>query len=567
MSDTLNYPLQQGLILASTGVAAGLILWIFWPRYLPQTLPPHIYKVRDVPTNDKEARRIRWRPRIAEAYRVTVAAPVPLYLVPVAFAMLADPHAAIFAPLLFAWIRVFEPETPVRRILPAAIVCGGFWIIQTALTPKATAFSLSGWWATAPWVSMRYLATFFDPARLTVDSGLQPFASLWSPLALAGFAAVAGFICIAVVLARHAEWRTVSFGIWWFLIALLPDAIVPQHTVEAPWRMFLPSIGLVLAASQAAWIGFCGLRAALRGWPVLRLATVILAWTAATAVLAVSGWQTHERNAAWESEETLWRDAVEKNPRNAPALLYFGNVLLEGGATIGYDYLLRAAQVLPNDPAIEVSLARAAPEPRIPAEIEKHLRRAILNGPAYAPAFAEYSRFLVQQRRFQEAFTMAAKAVALDRTDLIGRHALMDYYSDSSDWANLNKAANDALRLDPEDPVAQLSLALASSALSEIDRAERQAKLEPGPESYLTLSVVYFKQRRFAESEKAAMAAQRLTPDETYPMANLATIYLAQGKIAESIGAWREVLKRDPDFPSAKNNLDYELELRASRSH
>ena len=566
-SETLNYALRQGLLLASMGVAAGISLWIFWPRYLPGTLPVGIFKVKEIPLNDRDARRMKLRPYLAAAYKAIVGAPIPLYLFPVILALLADPRAAIFAPLLFVYVRLFEPETPARRVLPAAIVCGGYWILQTLWTLRLASppASLFKWWATAPWVAVRYLALYFYPPRLTADSGFQPFESIWSPLALAGLAAVAALVWLAIFTGRRGEWRAVSFGIWWFLIALLPDAVIPQHTVEATWRVFLPSLGLVLAVSRAAWIAFSGVCARVRGKTVLRVATLVFSAMAAAAVLGACGWETFRRNAAWESEETLWRDAVEKNPRNGLALMRFGNLLLEDGTTIGYDYLRQAADLLPNNPVVELSLARACVQQQKEAEVETHFRLAVAAGSAYAPAYGEFSQWLIKRRRFSEALAMAAKALALDRSDLPSRHTLMDYYLASSDWDKLGKVAAETLQLDPGDAAGNRSLILAESALAEVDRASDAAKQDPSPESFLTLSVVYFKHKRYAESEQAAKAAQRLTPDQIYPVANLATIYFAQGRIAESIGAWREVLKRDPEFPSARNNLDYELGMQASK--
>ena len=44
-ADTVNYPLQRGVIMGSFGVTAGLLIWIFWPRWLPQRLPLKLKRV------------------------------------------------------------------------------------------------------------------------------------------------------------------------------------------------------------------------------------------------------------------------------------------------------------------------------------------------------------------------------------------------------------------------------------------------------------------------------------------------------------------------------------------
>src|SRR5205823_10996832 len=95
----------------------------------------------------------------------------------------------------------------------------------------------------------------FVPVHLSADSDLQPFAHVWSPLAIAGYTGLAALIALGTITARRSNWRAVSFGIWWFLLALLPSAIIPDRVVESDWRMFLPFAGLALAVSRTAWIG------------------------------------------------------------------------------------------------------------------------------------------------------------------------------------------------------------------------------------------------------------------------------------------------------------------------
>ncbi len=100
-------------------------------------------------------------------------------------------------------------------------------------------------------MTLRYFTTFFLPLHLNIDTDLQAFHSLSQGLAWIGFAFVLLLVAAAIFTARTREWRPVSFGLWWFLIGLIPTAIYPLNEVENDHRMFLPFIGLSLAVVGA----------------------------------------------------------------------------------------------------------------------------------------------------------------------------------------------------------------------------------------------------------------------------------------------------------------------------
>ena len=324
-ADTVNYALQRGVIMGSFGVTSGLLIWIFWPRMLPQTLP---LKLKRVPQHGwDEYLRKNFR-RLEARYLKIIHLPFELYLWPVIPALLAEPATAVFAPILVAYILLFETQRTIRRAVPASILCVGYWIFQLVFTRKVGEFTrvpAFNYWFTQPWVAMRYLFKFFVPLHLSADTDFAPFAHFWEPLALAGYLGVAVLITLAVITSRRQQWRAVSFGIWWFLIALLPDAITPHRVVEADWRMFLPFVGLSLAVAGAASIGLERL-----GEP-RRVVPLTVAGALAMGLLALFGWATYQRNAVWESEATLWRYAIETSPRSGRALMQYGLARLAAG--------------------------------------------------------------------------------------------------------------------------------------------------------------------------------------------------------------------------------------------
>lgn len=562
-ADTVNYVIQRGTVLGAVGITAGLLTWIVWPRLLPERL---LMDPARTPENWREEISRKQAARINEVYRRVINAPLGLYFFPVVLAMLCDPGAAVFAPILVVWILIFEPERGVRKALPAIVVCGGYWIVQSIVTWRFAAPSrlpLAAYWFTQPWVAMRYLYTFLVPVGLSADTDLQPFAHFWSPFAIAGLAGLVVLVWLALVTARRTRWQAVSFGIWWFLVALLPTVMVPQRTVEADTRVFVPMIGLVLAATRAAWNGW----ELLSGLPRMRIPAAIAGTALWIAVLAGCAEHTWLRNQVWNSEETLWSDTIKKSPRDARAYINYGlTQIATGDPAVVLGYFEQAVPLTHRNAALETDLAVAFDKLNKTTEVETHFRTAIAGVPAYARAFSSYGRWLLDHQRRAEASKMASRALQLEPKDLLGRQILMEQYSQAFDWAGLERAASDALRIEPDDPVSQNYFEMARTADETIRNSEQAAKDNPTVDEYLSLSVLYFHNRRFEDCVHAANQALKLSPNLPEAYANMATAYYNMGKYDDAIAALREVVRLRPDFAFARADLAYLLQNKSVQS-
>ena len=554
------------MIFSSIGVISGLLLWIVWPRMLPRDFR---LSGPDVPRNDKEAFRSRMRPRLSRWYRAFINLPVPYYLIAAVAGMLAGPSAVAFVPILIAWILLFEPlpfrQKAVRLVLPAAAITGIVWIFQSYWLLRLEGGGRIPWlpWLfTQPWVIVRYFYSFFLPFRLVAVPDLTPFSAPWKPLALVGFAGLGALVWLARAAARIPGWRAVSFGLWWFLLALLPLALVPQPEAEAFPRAFLAYAGLVLAVTRAAFILLESLRQSVPNGAPSTAAAVL-----AVLLLGICGWQTWQRNEVWRSDETLWGDVLARNPNDAHALMHYALLFMDPAQNdifatryaIGLDYLKRAAALLPDDPAIETQLGIASEQTGRDADAEKHLRRAISLGPEDAGAWAAWSAWLLTHGRTDEAFTAATRAGQLNSVDIDGRRTLADIYVGRGDWTKAVRVAGEVLQLNPDDPGAQRSLHVAQSGIAAADHSLNLARTTPSVDNFLSLSVVYYQQHKYAESVQAAKDALKLRPDAAEAYVNMAAAWHALGNEAETIAALRQALRIKPDFQIAQRNLAFEL--------
>ena len=109
---------------------------------------------------------------------------------------------------------------------------------------------------TQPIVIFRYFRTFFLPTALSADTDRVPFDSIFDGDALFGFVFVLGLL-YGGRRRSGGETRPIAFGLFWFLLALLPTSIFPLAEVENDHRMFFPFAGLALSASAAlaVWLG------------------------------------------------------------------------------------------------------------------------------------------------------------------------------------------------------------------------------------------------------------------------------------------------------------------------
>ena len=405
-AETVNYIIQSAEIFSSFGVVAGLAIYIRWPR---------------------------WRRS-------------GLYLLPVIFGILSKPPAAVFAPILFLYILLFEANSDVRRplksSLPALAACGIAGALVTHLdAPTFLANDGSSPWLyrlTQPSVMWHYFRSFFWPSGLIADSGFTP-VRWWGEWRVAcGSLFVVALLAAGCLAVRRIRTRPIAFGIAWFVLALIPVAWAHLAEVENDHRMFFPLIGLTLAV---VW----EVRITIDDRRVLAVGAVM--------VLAACGYGTYMRNRVWHSEESLWRDAVEKNPHYSHVLMNYGSALGAKGDFGGALTMFRRGLALTPDYALlhlntgvaYVKLGRGA-------EAEREFRRAVGLAPGDPQFYALYAQWLAGENRVAEAVALAESGLRANPKDMRFRALCLQWYARHGDISKLQDLLADSLRIAPDDP-------------------------------------------------------------------------------------------------------------------
>ncbi len=509
MAETVNYVIQRGDIYAAVGVVAALALFVLKPKLRKSQL----------------------------------------YLLPFAFALLSKPPALVFPVILFIYLIWFEESGNPKRLraslataLPSLLLCGLLLWLQAAFTPKTFTPSILSPWSyqiTQPYVWLRYVEALFLPLHLNVDTDLRPFESVDLQL-------IAGVLFTLLLLAaifwnaRKPLLRPISFGLSWFLIAQLPTSLYPLSEVENDHRMYLAFIGLVLAVVWALALLARALLARLESSPQAPLARRALGFLIVLLLCAYAG-GTFARNRVWRDEETLWKDCVEKSPTNGRGLMNYGlTQMAVGRFQAANDLFTRALAYTPNYPILEINLGIVNDSMGRAAESERHFQRALQLSPGSDEAHLFYGRTLLGQHKLVEAKREEEAALAINPSRLEPHHLLIRIDQALGDEAGAHAAAEALLRLAPDD--AEAAAALTHQVVQDADY-------------FIELSLRYYQQGLYRESEKAARDALKQKPDSALAYNNIAAAAAAEKRWDDAIAAASEAVRLNPDFQLAKNNL------------
>lgn len=573
MAETVNYIIQRGDIYSTAGVVASIAIYAAKPQ---------------------------WRKS-------------GLYLLPFAFALLSKPPAIVLVALLPLYVVMFESTTHNRRraltsALPALVVGILLMWFQSAMTPKTFApstISNFSYCITQPFVVMRYFFSFFLPLHLSADSDLQPFATI-NGQALLGFLFLIAIAAVIWITARKRTTLPIAYGLLWFLIASIPTSVYRLSEVENDHRMFMPFVGLTLAVT---WTLYLALTRVLATNPsrILRSAAAIVI----LLTLSAYAYGAHLRNAVWHNDLALWKDNVEKNPKNGRGLMNYGLALMERGQyPEALDIYERALKLTPNYPSLEINLGIVNGAMNHTNAARAHFLRATMLAPTDDQTHFFFGRWLMQTGHYDEAILQLQAATSLNPSRLESAQLLQSAQSmktsalhaptieTTDNWINVSlaryqahdyagsiEAAQHALKLNPKSAAAYNNIGAANAALGKWDAAiiaDKQAlaidpsltiarnnlaaalaaKSQPAPntagappEQLVQQSLNLYQAGQYRESIRTAQAALKLRPTMATAWNNIAAAHAALREWDEAIHAAQQAIRLDPSLQIAKNNL------------
>ncbi len=248
------------------------------------------------------------------------------------------------------------------------------------------------------------------------------------PATLAAALGIVALVVIALLCARKRP--LTSFGIGFFLIALIPEAVTVPQNLYFPQRATLSMVGFLVVAADMM-LGALRLVSpyrSLRMPAVGFLAACAAVWLAATASTTVT------RAALWKDPILVWKDSVaaipesvrdlEKFPRSL-ALNGLGNALQKAGRP-GEAIPLhkKALEGDPRDGETWKQLGTAYWQARQPEKALESFKQGLKLTPSDALLYNNAGAILFERKQFKEAIPYFREAVKLAPSDPLYRRHL-----------------------------------------------------------------------------------------------------------------------------------------------
>jgi tetratricopeptide (TPR) repeat protein len=484
-----------------------------------------------------------------------------LYLLPLVFGALAKAPVVVFAPLLMMYVFLFDEEPrswrrAFRAALPSLAAGVGLLVFLNAMNARewtSGGGSKLRYAITQPFVWLHYARLFVLPIGLTADTDWSPFEHWYDTRAITGFLFVALLLITIRRLSVSRERYPIAFGLAWFGIALIPtSSFLPLAEVANEHRIFFPFIGLALAAVQGLALAAKRSVDRVRTDPpstaaaAIRSREIYLAAVGAVVmIVVVHAISTHVRNEVWRTEESLWKDTVEKSPGNGRAAMNYGlTQMAKGNYAVAKAYFERALTSNPNYSTLQINLGVVDGALGMRQSADDHFRAAIrLNDDAVGHQF--YARWLAENGRAPEAVAHAARALALAPSSADARYLAMELFAAQGADAALSTLARQSLAVDPSDATA---LAYATG-------------IAPFPVTHSDYGGWFrygLQQTSSGHDLEAAIAYRqslKFDPRSSDALNNLGWSLARLGFRAEARDAFARAVVIRPDFELARNNL------------
>jgi tetratricopeptide (TPR) repeat protein len=266
----------------------------------------------------------------------------------------------------------------------------------------------------------------------------------------------------------------------------------------------------------------------------------------AAGLLAILAVMSLRALSVFHDEETLYRDAIEKNPESWIA---FSHLSVRLGVLGRYDEALEASRhamrLAPNRPRIpynegRILLDRGERDGFEASDLDQAIasfKLASRLNPGWAPAYVELGRALIHAKRFDEARRYLDRALELapDNVGALCRRGLLS--TEAGKWADAQARYEKALKIQPGLADAHFGLGQALTGSGQLKLAEKQ----------------------FAE-------AVRLKPEYPEAWNNLGITLARLGEMNRAVECFRQALHYDPDSLQAQTNLSKALRSLPARA-
>jgi tetratricopeptide (TPR) repeat protein len=374
-------------------------------------------------------------------------------------------------------------------------------------------------------VIVTYMRLILFPINQNLDYDYPMSHSFTEPRVIVSFvliASVLGLVVYLLTISRSGGGRPAArlaaFGILWFFLALsVESSLIPLQAIFEH-RVYLPSVGLAVAASAGAFV----VRGRLEGGRAGGVMSALM-----VLVVLVLATATYVRNGVWSSELSLWSDVAAKSPMKARAhnnlgLAYYN----EGNVAAGIDDLVEAVRLNPNYAEAHNNLGNAYLSREETDKAISHYKEAIRISPNYAEAYNNLGFAYEEKGHMDKAMNAYRTALKL-APDLFRPYNSLGlaYYNKGNIAKGMEHFLN-AVRLNPNYAEAHNNLGLA-----------------------------YYNDGDTVKGIGHFLNAVRLNPNYDMALNNLGAAYLSMGQTRKAMEHFRQAIEINPYHAMAHNNM------------
>ena len=254
----------------------------------------------------------------------------------------------------------------------------------------------------------------------------------------------------------------------------------------------------------------------------------------------------------WPAAESSFRAAIAAQPDLAVAHLHLGSVLAAEKRPDAASEWLEAAQLAPDNGAIQLEAGSALAQSGQDAPSLPILQRAHALLPGSAQAASQLAVVLQRQGQIDDAIPLFQQALAARPDDADTLINLGMAYTQQQQAKAGIPLLRRAIALAPGNAQAHQNLAAAFIQINQIDDAVTELKaalaLHPdSPELHYNLGLAYKMQDNAEAAIPQLAAAEKLNPDAWEPAYVLGLLDLQQGRYADARPQLELALKAHPD--------------------
>ncbi len=311
---------------------------------------------------------------------------------------------------------------------------------------------------------------------------------------------------------NRKKYQIITFGIFFFFIALSVEGITPIDDVINEHRLYLASLGLVLTVQFIAFQLFMKLK--LKSHFETVWIVFIAIW------VMILGFLTYQRNFVWQNQSTLWNDTVNKSPAKPLAHYNLGVVYHYQGDT-------KAAL--------------------------KEFQIAVNLNDNYADAYENLGSEFMNLGEVESAKKAYLKNLDLNPNNTAVKLKLLDVYAKEKNWPKIEKAYQDSIiKYEVSTPLQKDSKGVMFLKQNKINEAllEFENALKEDPDfidARYNLAAALYRLNRPIQSIEQYQLILKKDKNQPQVLTDLGVIYLEQGNLIGAKNMLKSSFDLDPN--------------------